>query len=404
MPLLLQRLPDMHIHRVLAGYTVKTFSELRQFMKYHFFSLLTLLALGLTTCKDGGDPTRPDLVIPATYNATTFSANNMVQSGVISRFSTLVSEAKKGRINGTVVNPATLTQLFDADNPSLKSQTTAYYAALLEGSGKWFDALSQASGNTYTPGTPVGQGGTFGGYLFDENGLEMEQLVDKGLFGAALYNHALQLTNSTMTVATADQMLTIVGGNPTFPNSDDATKHAQPDKYLLNYAARRDKNDGTGLYTQIKNNFIKLQAALAAGADYNPERDAAIADIQLLLEKVNAATTINYCHSVISTLSTTNPTDEQKAAALHAYGECVGFIHGWRTVAAKKISDSEIDEILILLNAPVNGTPQSYLFVTDALNQLPKLQQVIAKLKTLYGFSDQEIEDFKKNWVKEQNR
>ena len=59
---------------------------------------------------------------------------------------------------------------------------------------------------------------------------------------------------------------------------------------------------------------------------------------------------------------------------------------------------------LTLLNAPVGGTPQSYLFVTDALNQLPKLQQVIAKLKNLYGFSDQEIEDFKKNWVKEQGR
>lgn len=373
-------------------------------MQHKFLSLLALLALILASCKDGNDTERPDLVIPTTYNDAAFSANNTAQSGAISRFAALVAEAKKGRANGTVVSAATLTQLFGAGDPSVKSQTTAYYAALLEGNSQWFDELGKASGNVYTPGAPTGQGGTYGGYLFDENGLEIEQLVDKGLYGAALYNHALSLTNGTMTATTADQILTIVGGNPTFPNSDDATKHAQPDKYLLNYAARRDKNDGTGLYTQLKNNFIKLQAALNAGADYNPERDAAIADIRLLLEKVNAATIINYCHSVISTLSATSPTDAQKAAALHAYGECVGFTQGWRTVSAKKITDSEIDEILTLLNAPVGGTPQSYLFVTDALNQLPKLQQVIAKLKNLYGFSDQEIEDFKKNWVKEQGR
>lgn len=373
-------------------------------MKCKILPLLTLLAIGFAACKDSNDPIRPDLVVPTTYEAAAFPTNNTIQSGVISRFAALVNEAKKGRTNGTIVSAATLTQLFGAGDPSVKSQTTAYYAPLLEGSGKWFDELGKASGNAYTPGTPTGQGGTYGGYLFDENGLEIEQLVEKGLFGAALYNHALSLTNGNMTTATADQILTIVGGNPTFPNSDDATKHAQPDKYLLNYAARRDKNDGNGLYTQLKKQFITLQAALAAGTDYNPERDAALAEIRLLLEKVNAATVVNYCHSVISTLSATSPTDAQKAAALHAYGECVGFMHGWRTVSSKKITDTQIDEILVLLNAPVGSTPQSYLFVTDALNQLPKLQQVIAKLKNQYGFSDQEIEDFKKNWVKEQNR
>jgi hypothetical protein len=373
-------------------------------MQHTFCSLLALLALSLASCKDGNDPVRPDLVIPAAYDATAFSANTTTQAGVISRFAALVAEAKKGRTAGAVVSATALTQLFAEGEPSVKSQTTAYYAALLEGNGKWFDELGKASGNTYAPGAPTGQGGTYGGYLFDENGLEIEQLVEKGLFGAALYNHTLSLASGTMITATADQMLTIVGGNPTFPNSDDATKHAQPDKYLMNYAARRDKNDGTGMYSQLKANFIKLQAALAAGGDYNLERNQAIADIRLLIEKVNAATVVNYCHGVISTLSATNPSDAQKAAALHAYGECVGFMHGWRTVQLKKITDAQIDEILTLLNAPVGGTPQSYLFVTDAVNQLPKLQQVISTLKDLYGFSNQEIEDFKKNWVKEQGR
>ena len=105
-------------------------------------------------------------------------------------------------------------------------------------------------------------------------------------------------------------------------------------------------------------------------------------------------------------MSATNPTDSDKAASLHAYGECVGFVHGWRTIPQgyKTITDAEIDEILTLLNAPVDATPTSYKFISDPLNELPKLTQVIQKLKTRYQFSDQEIEDFKKNWVAEQGR
>jgi hypothetical protein len=59
---------------------------------------------------------------------------------------------------------------------------------------------------------------------------------------------------------------------------------------------------------------------------------------------------------------------------------------------------------LALLNAPTNGTATSFKFITDPANELPKLQQIITKLQQIYGFTTQEIEDFKKNWVAEQNR
>jgi hypothetical protein len=51
------------------------------------------------------------------------------------------------------------------------------------------------------------------------------------------------------------------------------------------------------------------------------------------------------------------------------------------------MTDAQIDELLVLLNAPHNGTPTSYKFVMDFSNEYPK-----------------EIEDFKKNWVAEQGR
>jgi hypothetical protein len=362
-----------------------------------------LFALLFDACKE--NEIAP-LTIPSSYDGAKFQANTVTEDAVRGQLEALVNEAKKGRTPGTILTYATLSSLYNAGNPSVKAVTTPYYAGRLDGAGNWLDEMAKASGTGYTPGVTAGQGGTFGGYLFDENGLEIEQLLEKGLFGAALYRHAIALMEGPLTPATADQLLRIYGAHPDFPNTPTAAKAANPDKFMANYAARRDKNDGKGLYSQMKAAFLQLQAALVAGPDYNRERDEALATIRLTWEKINAATIINYCHSVVSTMSATTVSDSDKAKALHAYGECVGFMHGWRTLPAayKQMSDTEIDEVLALLNAPHNATPESYKFVTEPVVQLPKLTQIISKLKTKFSFSDQEIEDFKKNWVAEQGR
>ncbi len=365
--------------------------------------LFTVLSIALTACNP--DKTVPALVIPTTYESANFTANTTTQTSVGSRLTSMTTEAKKGRVAGKTVSADSLTYWFTTGSPNLKTIGTTYFAAKLE--NPWIQEIAKASGGTYTPSATItGNGGTYGGYLFDENGLEIEQLIEKGQFGAVLYNHATALLSGKMTVETVDQLIAIFGANPTFPNTPTATKTAQPDKLMANYAARRDKNDGKGYYSQMKDAFLKLQAAVKAGDDYATQRDEAAASLKLTWEKVNAATIINYCHAVVSTLSATAPTDAQKAAALHAYGECVGFAHGFRTVSAtqKKITDAQIDEVLELLNAPATGTPTSYKFITDAVNQLPRLTQIITKLKGIYGFTDAEIEDFKSNWVSVQAR
>ena len=368
-------------------------------------SLSTVFAASLLLTSCGKDEKAP-LEIPANYNGAAYQSNTTTQYAVRGQLDAFVNEAKKGRTAGVIVDAATLRQLYIVGSPSLKSTTTTYFDGKLDSSTGWIEELADASGLGYTPGMPVGQGGTYGDYLFDENGLEMEQLLDKGLFGAALYYHAITLMQGDITPATVDQLVAIFGAHPDFPNTPTAAKAANPDKYLANYGARRDKNDGVGLYSQMKNAFIKLQAAVNAGADYNDERDEALSSLRENWEKINFATVINYCHSVVSTMSATNPTDADKASALHAYSECVGFVHGWRTLpqSHRTITDTQIDESLVLLNAPYNGTPTSYKFVTDPLTELPKLTQLINKLKTIYGFTDQEIEEFKKNWVAEQGR
>jgi hypothetical protein len=367
------------------------------------FVLCAILAV-VTLMGCGKDEKEP-LAIPASYDGAAFAANTGTQTAVRSQLEQLVAEIKKGRTSGVVLDFTTLHDLFVIGNPSLYAITTPYYRSQIDGAGSWLDELAKASGGAYTPGAPAGgQGGVYGSYLFDENGLELEQMVEKGLFGAALYNHALALTQDGITLAEVDQMASVFGAPPSFPNTNNAASTPTPDKFLAGYAARRDKNDGNGLYTAIRDNFIKLQAAVKAGDNYKQEQEEALAAILENWEKANAATIINYCHSVISALSATNPTDGQKSGALHSCSEAVGFINGWRTIAQKTITDAEIDEILTLFNAPLLETPALYKFATDPVNELPKLTQAIDKLKAIYGFSTQDIEDFRKNWVAEQGR
>jgi hypothetical protein len=348
---------------------------------------------------------KADLLIPSKYDGSTFATNTTKQATLRNQLDQLVTEVKKGRTAGTKVTFDALNAWYTGGNPSLKSITSVYYDSRLLGTDGWLAELAKASGTMYTPSAPNGgQGGVYGAYLFDENGLELEQMIEKGLFGAALFNHALTLAKGPITSATVDQLISIYGAHPDFPNTYIAAKASNPDKYLANYAARRDKNDGKGLYTSIRDNFIKLQAAVKAGNDYQQEQDEALKAILENWEKVNAATVINYCHSVISVMSSTNPNDTQKSGALHSYGEAVGFIHGWRTISSKIITDAQIDEILTLLNAVPGANPTSYKFLTSPETELSKLLQVISKLKSIYKFTDQEVEDFKKNWVTEQAR
>jgi hypothetical protein len=381
-------------------------------MKAKYVFLMAISAMFLvSSCKKKKkeEETKMPLEIPSSYDGSTFINNTGTQTSLINQLTALTDEAKRGRNSANSVSRSALESLFAAGTPSLSVEITNYYKGKLEGNGGWFDELAKASGNTWTPQAPDGtsQGGVYGGYLFDEYGVEIEQLVEKGQFNATLYNHAIKLMSGPITEATVDQLLAIFGAKPAFTNSGSNNVTADVrDRAMANYGARRDKNDGTGMYSQIKTAFITLQAAVKAGDKYNEERDKALKDIQLLWEKINAATIINYCHSPIAALSQTSPTEAQIGGALHAIGEGIGFIQGYRTINSsyRKITDAQIDEILTLFNAPATGTASVYKFATDSANELPKLQQAITKLQAIYGFTNQEVEEFKNNWVTLQNR
>ncbi len=369
--------------------------------------LLAALTATFSSCEDDDDSGREDLVIPSTYDGTNFEASTTVQQELLADLQEQVNIAKAGRMAGTNVSATELQSSYVEGNPSLRDVSTTYYVNEMEGTEGIMSQLALASGNTYSLGDTEGQGGVYGSYLFNEYGLEYEQLLEKGQFGAVLYNHAVQLLSENISSATVHQAVAIFGSNPSFPNTNNPETTADPDGFMATYAARRDNNDGTGLYFQIKNAFIKMQAAIKAGGEFTAERDEAIADIKLTWEKINAATTINYCHQATASLSNADLTESQIASALHALGEGIGFTKGWHSIPSnsKLITDSEIEEILVLFNAPIDADQTAvYTFATDGLNQLPKLQLIMEKLQNIYGFTDQEIESYKQNWVSVQGR
>lgn len=343
----------------------------------------------------------------AAYDTASFATNSTTERSLGDRLAALQAEMARGRNQAVRLDAATLRSLYTAGTPSLRSASTAYYAEQVD---RWLGELAAASGNSYVFDAPEtgGQGGTSRdyGYLFDEHGLELEQLVDKGLYGGALYHQVSLLLDQPLTPAVPDRILGVLGMSPLFPSSNNATKHRRPDRQLGAYLARRDKNEGNGFYARVKKALTTLQAGAKAGSGYGAEQQAAATEIRRAIEEANAASVIHYCYQVTTQLGVQNLTEQQRGAAMHAYAEGVGFAHGWKGLpsGARRITDAQIDEVLALFGAPVNGPTTSYRFITQTAEELPKLQQITAKLKAIYGFSDAQMLEFQKNWITEQGR
>jgi len=397
-------------------------------MKTSFCNYM-LLAVGLiffASCKEDDKvtvPPPPELQIPTFYDSTGYAANVVTESQVRAQLAALTRQMQVGRHMDSAVTLAALQTLYNGT--TLRAVTGASYQAKVDTALR---ELARASGKGVRyawENAPNGDGGviptTVGGrtgYLYDEHVLEMEQVVEKGLFAAAMYNHAVSLISAgNITEATIDRLVEIYGAKPGFGNNE---RNSDPnrDRFSAQYAARRsDTANANSLYAQIKRNLITAKAAVKAGSAFNQLRDQALADFKLNWEKALAATVINYCHSTLDGLRAPNRDDGIVTGAMHAYGEAVGFLSGWKAVppSQRRITDAQIDELLDLLRAPYNQTAnaQSYLFLStnSATAQLYRLDGrndpntgVIERLAQIYGFSNAEVEDFRRNWVNVQNR
>ncbi len=352
-------------------------------------------------------PDVPTLTIPGIYELAGYTNNTTTEYNIRSQMSALSTYMKTAEVLGVEITLEELNNKFSiVGNPSLADITDDYYKNLIESS--LFPELASSSGNAFDPmnGATATEGGVYGARLFNRRAKETLQEIEKGLFEAAFYNYFITLTQGTIDVAAVDRMVAIYGAHPNFPNTNTAANTSTPDQFIALYAARRDKNDGSGLYTRIRDQFIRLRAAVAAGSAFNEDRDAAIANLKVLIEKAIMATAANYGITARIKLSSTSPAADVISGGLHDLGEAVGFIHGFKSVPQQHriITDAQIDELLELLLAPAGTEGEQYRFVTEPFVTLPNIETYLDKIQNIYGFSDPEMADFEFNWIQRNGR
>jgi len=363
--------------------------------------VLGLLSFGVLSCSDD-DNDMVTLNVPDTYQSANYDSNVATEDQVVGELGTMTAEVNNAEANApnagisSISYPATLASI-----------TEPNYKGLIEG---WLPELVNSANSTdgfINPGLgnapdDSDEGGLLGTRLLDEYGLELEQMIEKGSFGASLYNHAITVVNNIKSgeegftdPGAIDRLVEIHGAQPNFDVSDVTA--------AATYSRRRSDLDAqTGFFFDIKDNLITAKAAMEAGPQFDTQRDEALDEFLLNWEKSNFATVIYYCNAAKNQLqSAFQLTDsaEKDAAlgnAMHAYAEGVAFAHGFKRLTIKQISDGEIDFILAELKAVEGQNPESHEFLND-ISLLQDLEDLITYIQDIYGFSDAEVEGFYEN-------
>ena len=353
-------------------------------MKHSIKLIILFTTLAITySCSEAEES---ELQIPDIYESESYISNVVAESRILTDLTSLTADLNAAEANAQSMEVASINY-----PNNLSSVTVSSYQTM---TNSWLDELVKAANDDdafQNPGTGIPsvgeEGGLLGGRLLDENGLELEQMIEKGAFGAALYNHALSIIDGDLADAgSIDKLVEIIGATPDFDPSKT--------RAAATYARRRsNQTTETGFFYDIKRSLITAKAAMDAGLDFETERDQAVNEYLETWEKSNFATVIFYCQATKSFLQNAEGDEKILGDAMHAYAEGVGFAHGFKGLTRKIITDNQIDEILELLLAPAGEVPTSYRFLNDA-TLLSNLDQIIDQIQSIYGFTDAEVASF----------
>lgn len=284
----------------------------------------------------------PAYIIPSTYAFTDDGGNSTVsyegQTERLDQLSEMVVLMKTG-IN-TPLNAQTLKDMFAnvggngngnfsfSSTKQLKDKCFSLDQAMFE---IWMDEIAVAS-VSHASTASVGQAGTLTSgastYLFDENGFEHVQLIEKGLMGAVFMYQALNVyfgdgkmnvDNTTAVNAGLGQYYTAMehhwdeafgyfGVETDFPTSAGTRFWG---KYCNNQNASLNCN------ADMMNNFLKGRAAI--GGNIIADRDAAITAIRTEWEEISAYQSMKYLSDAVGYFGSDN------ANFLHALSEAYAF-------------------------------------------------------------------------------
>jgi hypothetical protein len=201
-------------------------------------------------------------------------------------------------------------------------------------------------------------------FLFNENGLELAQIIEKGLASACFYYQSTIVYLGETQMNVDNRAVTADRGTNMEHHWDEAFGYfGAPTDFPSNinnleiWAKYSNKvNSILGCNSKIMNAFLKGRAAISA-EDYDA-RDAARETIKVEWEVILAAVAISYLNDAKD-----NPTDP--ALCYHYLTEGYAFIMGLKYGASKTIADADIDNILITLAGSPDPLQASLYNITD---------------------------------------
>lgn len=340
--------------------------------------------------------------VPTTYDSPNFAVNAKEELDLKARFGELEDLMKTAEGSGTaVVTAASLTAIFTAGTPSLRSIATAAGQARVDEYIATFGSIAVAGGKTWTPNAALAEGGAPSGgkydgtYIFSATGVDLREGIAKTLLGSTFYNHALALSTGPITEATVDKLLASFGATTKLANRTDADAGVdEKDELIAEYAARRDSKTGTplGPYRKIKGALLVAKAAAAGGEKCRADLDAALKVYFLEWEKASYLTALFYLNASATNASATPVKGPQ---ALHGFGEAAGFLQSFKGIPQdrRKITDAQIDTIYDLVGG---ATP--YKLITNTAERLVAFNSAFQVIGAVYGLTQTEIEEAKKSY------
>ena len=299
----------------------------------------------------------PEYTVPTTYNFDNVSYSG--QTDRLNMLEEMTTYMKTGNTSGTELNAAVLKNMFANENNPFSFTSTKQIKS------KTFE-LDQDQFETYmdniaaaSQSTVVGSNGIAGvvesndgakNYLFDENGIEYTQLIEKGLMGACFYYQATSVylsddrvgptvDNETVTPGEGtdmehhwDEAFGYLGVPTNFPTNTEGVR------FYGKYCNSRDGILGTN--ATLMDAFLAGRAAIS-NSDYD-KKDEMIPVIRDTWELVSAATAIHYLNGGVADFG-------DDALRNHQLSEAIAFTSNLKYNPTKKITHAQIDEVLAFI-------------------------------------------------------
>ncbi len=351
-----------------------------------FFSILIL-----DSCKK---EQKNDYEIPTTYNFANVNYEGQTERlQMLSQLSTYAKTANA--VSGPLLDAALMKDMYNNSNSpfspassslnsssrKLKDKTVSTEQDLFE---LVLDSLAAASAHTGAtaangvPGIVQNNAGTRA-YLLNSKGVELVQILEKGLMGACFYYQAtavylgsgkMDVDNETVTPGQGtamehhwDEAFGYFGVSIDFPSNTDALFWG---RYCNNYESL------LGLNATIMNAFLAGRAAIS-NKDLE-KRNVQITLVRRNWELVSAAAALHYINEALDKFNT------DAGVKFHALSEAYAFVYSLKWGGDATISSADVNALLNGLGGSTNPLEINFYNTTSA-----SLQNVKDALVNAFG-------------------